>query len=102
MSKTWWDKLFIKRSDCVCHAQAKNLCDATAGRRLRIECLHGEDGICERLREMGFCESSVVEKIADSGTLICKVCDAKVILSKGLAQNVIVKDICSCEGHEHA
>ncbi len=100
MLKTWWNKLFFKRSECVCHAQTKNLCDSAAGRRLRIECLRGEDGTCERLREMGFCESAIVEKVADSGALICKVCDAKVILSKGLAQNVMVKDICSCEGHE--
>ena len=101
MTKTWWNKLFgFKRSECVCNVQAKNLCDAVAGQRLRIQCLRGEEAMCERLREMGFCESSVVEKIADSGTLICKVCDAKVILSKGLAQNVIVKDICACEGHD--
>ena len=51
---------------------------------------------------MGFCEDAVVKKIADSGSLICKVCDAKVILSKELAENIIVKDICPCSGHhEH-
>lgn len=100
MLKPWWNKLFLKHPECVCHAQTRNLCDSVAGRRLRIECLRGEDGTCERLREMGFCESAIVEKVADSGALICKVCDAKVILSKGLAQNIMVKDICSCEGHE--
>ena len=102
MPNTWWKRIFaFKRSECVCHAKTKTLCDAKTGRILRIECLRGEDGVCERLREMGFCESSVVEKIADSGALICKVCDAKIILSKGLAQSVIVKDICPCKGHVH-
>ncbi len=102
MPNRWWDKIFSKPEQCVCHADSKKLTEAPAGTRLRIECLHGEHGVCERLREMGFCEKSEVEKIADSGTLICKVCDAKVILSKGLAQNVMVKHICTCEGHEGA
>ncbi len=93
------NKIIFKRIDCVCYAQEENLCNAMVGRRLRIKCLRGEDGVCERLREMGFCESAVVEKIADSGALICRVCDARVILSKGIAQNIIVKSICSCAGH---
>ncbi len=101
MPKTWWNKFFAPKLECICPAREKSLSEASAGRPLRIECLRGEDGVCERLREMGFCESSVVEKIADSGALICKVCDAKVILSKGLARNVIVKDICPCKSHEH-
>lgn len=99
--KTWWKKLFSKRPECICHAPTKNLSQAPAGRRLKVECLHGEEGVCQRLREMGFCESAVVEKVADSGTLICKVCDSKVILSQGIAQNIIVKDICSCQDHSH-
>lgn len=91
----------FKQFPCVCNAKAKSLCEAGTGRRLRVECLCGEEHICHRLREMGFCESSVVEKIADSGSLICKVCDAKVALGKDLAQQIIVKDICPCQGHGH-
>ncbi len=97
---SFFDKIF-KKDTCVCHASSKNLTQAKSRSRLKVECLCGEEGICDRLREMGFCESSVIEKVADSGTLICKVCDTKVILSKELAKNIIVKDICSCVGHEH-
>ena len=100
MLKTWLNKIWSKKSECVCHAKAKNLCEAPAGSRLRVEYLRGEEKVCQRLREMGFCESSIVEKIADSGTLICKVCDAKIILSKELAEKIIVKDICSCGEHD--
>ena len=99
---TWWKKLISKKDECVCHAQTKSLCEAGEGGRFRVECLCGEDRICERLREMGFCESSVIEKVADSGALICKVCDAKVVLSKELAKKILVKDVCSCsDHHEH-
>jgi ferrous iron transport protein A len=100
MFRKWWSKLRSKEPECVCHAKAKNLCNAAAGTRLRVEYLRGEEKVCQRLREMGFCESSVVEKMADSGALICKVCDAKIILSKELAEKIIVKDICSCGEHE--
>ncbi len=102
MKTTWWKKLFHpKGRECVCHAQLKTLSEADEGGHLKIECLRGEDGVCQRLREMGFCESSIVQKVADSGALICKVCDAKVILSKELGQKIIVKDICPCKDHEH-
>ena len=104
--KSWLNKLFsLKKHECVCHSGTKNLCEALAGRRVRIEGLKAEEGICHRLREMGFCERSIVEKVTESGALICRVCDAKVALSRDLAQKIIVKDICSCEGHgmdEHA
>lgn len=98
-------KLFThKKDECVCHTETKTLSDAQTGQHVRIECLRGEEGVCQRLREMGFCEKAVVEKVAQSGALICRVCDAKVskvILSKELAKKIIVKDICLCEGEEH-
>ena len=100
MAGAWFNKFLSKKSECVCQAPSKSLCDASAGQHLRVQCLCGEEGICQRLREMGFCESSIVKKVADSGALICKVCDAKVILSKELAQKIIVKDICPCQGHD--
>ena len=102
MRKAWLKKIFhSKRAECVCHTPVKSLCQASSGSRLRVEGLKAEEGTCHRLREMGFCESSVIEKVAESGALICKVCDAKVILSKELAEKIIVKDICPCQDHHH-
>ncbi|MCR4337748.1 MAG: ferrous iron transport protein A [Candidatus Omnitrophica bacterium] len=101
MVNKWLKNLWsFKKQECVCHADVKNLSKAVVGRPLRVECLRAEEGMCQRLREMGFCESSVVEKVADSGALICKVCDSKVIISKGVAEKIIVKDICPCQGHQ--
>jgi len=88
----WWKKILGKKQ-CACETTGKTLKDADVGQSVAIECLHGEEGVCQRLREMGFCESSVVQKLADSGALICKVCDAKVVISKKLAENIIVKDL---------
>jgi len=98
---SWWKKILgAKKEECTCGKSCQKLSEAATGSRLHIECLHGEEGTCQRLREMGFCESSVVEKIADSGALICKVCDSKVVISKKLAENIIVSDICHLKGHK--
>ena len=100
MSHHWLKNLFkLKTDECRCEASSINLSEAIVGSTLRIECLHGEEGTCQRLREMGFCEAAQVEKIADSGSLICRVCDSKVAISRDLARNIIVKDICQLKGH---
>ncbi len=87
-----------KDHKCDCQKSTTTLNDAPTGSSMRIECIQGEEGTCHRLREMGFCESSVVEKIAQSGSLICRVCDSKVIISKSLAKNIIVNDVCQHKG----
>lgn len=69
------------------------LTDVPVGHKVRILRLQGEDGNAQRLREMGFRESAVIEKSADSGAIICKVVDARVAISKKLAQNIVVKDL---------
>ncbi len=96
VNMSWFKRLFnIKNKSCACETKScKNLSQVPTGKSVRIECLNGEESTCQRLREMGFCEQSVVEKIAQSGALICKVCDSKVIISKKLAENIIVNDIC--------
>ncbi len=90
-----WLKEKLTYKTCDCESGERTLHDVPIGKSVVIDCLRGEPGTCQRLREMGFCESSVVQKIADSGALICKVCEAKVIISKKLANNIIVRDICA-------
>ncbi len=107
MIKALWKKLFVPKTCgcCAClslprrqadgrQAGEKTLNDVGTGQSVRIECLRGEEGVCQRLRELGFCESAVIEKVADNGGLICRVCDARIAISKGLAGNIIVKDLC--------
>ena len=108
MIKALWQKLFVPKT-CGCRAcrtgrvgpaprdrpaGEKTLNDVGTGQSVRIECLRGEEGVCQRLRELGFCESAVIEKVADNGGLICRVCDARIAISRGLAGNIIVKDLC--------
>ena len=93
MLQTLWRRLFAPKK-CGCCAGEKTLNDVGTGQSVRIECLRGEEGVCQRLRELGFCESAVIEKVADNGGLICRVCDARIAISKGLAGNIIVKDLC--------
>jgi len=71
----------------------KTLCDVENGQSVLVYQLRGEPTACERLREMGFCESARVEKLTESGALICRVCNSRVVLSESLARSVIV---CVC------
>lgn len=103
MFQALWRRLFAPKScECCAPRGEKTLNDVGTGRSVRIECLRGEEGVCQRLRELGFCESAVVEKVSDSGGLICRVCDARIAISKGLAGNIIVKDVCSRQEVDHA
>ncbi len=70
-----------------------NLCDVSVNIPVRIKALQGEPSMCQRLREMGFCEFAEVRKISQSGSLICHVCGSKVALSKYLAKNILVERI---------
>ena len=70
--------------------ETDSLCNVADGQSVVIKHLKGKDLDCQRLREMGFCEQARVEKISGKGTLICRVCDSKVVISQGLAKNILV------------
>jgi Fe2+ transport system protein FeoA len=48
---------------------------------------------CERLRDMGFCEQLQVRKIAGGRNLICSVCGTRMVISRELAEQVLVAPI---------
>ena len=93
MFKKWWNEKFASKKPCGCCGEEKTLSNAQIGEKVMIASLRGDKAVCQRLREMGFCEKAVVEKVADSGALICKVSDARIVISKTLAENIIVKDV---------
>ena len=68
-----------------------NLCDVASQVTVRIKAIEGEPGVCQRLREMGFCEFAEIRKVSEGGPLICHVCGVKVILSRYLAKNILVE-----------
>ena len=53
--------------------------------------LSGQDEVCQRLREMGFVESIIIERISGQGTLLCQVGNTRVGLSEGAAQHILVE-----------
>lgn len=87
-----WDHIFHKKLKTDNSAQP-SLSQVPAGHAVRILRLSGDDAVIHRLREMGFTESAVINKIADSGAIICKVAQARVAISKKLAQNIFVQDM---------
>ena len=57
----------------------------------RVCSLDGEAGTCSRLREMGFCESAIVEKVAGEKTLLCQLCGTRIALSDRAADHIVVE-----------
>lgn len=64
-----------------------------AGRSGRVAKLDGQAELSQRLREMGFCESAVIQKIAGKHMLICQLCGTRVALSNRAARNIMVEPI---------
>ena len=92
MASSWLNNLLGRRKKDSDNGEIL-LSDVFVGHRVKIIRLSGEQSVTHRLREMGFRESAVVDKVADSGAIICKVVDARVAISKKLAQNIFVEDM---------
>jgi ferrous iron transport protein A len=88
---SWLTDLLSKKRNAT--AEGLTLSDVAVGHRVKILRVGGEQAEAHRLREMGFRESAIVEKTADSGAFICKVGEARVALSRKLGQNILVEDL---------
>jgi ferrous iron transport protein A len=53
--------------------------------------LCGEAGFCARLREMGFGETALIEKIGGAKTLLCQLYQTRIALSERAARYIIVE-----------
>ncbi len=67
------------------------LTDLPVGTSGRICKLSGQIEFCQRLREMGFCESVVIEKISGRGTMLCQLCNTRIALSGLAAKHIVVE-----------
>ena len=67
------------------------LSELPSGAAGRVCALNGAADVCQRLREMGFCESAVVQKISGQSTLLCQVCGMRVALGEGVARHITVE-----------
>ena len=65
------------------------LCQLRPGTSGRICVLQGDDDFCQRVREMGFGELTVVTKIS----ILCQINGTRIALSHGAAQNILVSQV---------
>jgi ferrous iron transport protein A len=67
------------------------LTELPVGKAARVWALDGENTLCSRLREIGFCESAVIERISGRKTLLCQVCGTRIALSDRAAAHIVVE-----------
>lgn len=79
------------KSDCetlVCPLNS-----VKAGTKVRIKRLCVANEVATRLREIGFCEDTVVRLLTSRANIICMVCSARLALSEQLARAILVEPI---------
>lgn len=71
--------------------QPTTLLDAPVGKKMQLHALNTKPEVCQRLREMGFCESAQVIKLSSGSNLICQVCGVRLALSRELGNCIMLK-----------
>ncbi len=71
--------------------QRMTLTELPVGATGRVCALSGETNVCARLRELGFCESAMIEKISGQKTLLCQLCGTRIALSERTASHIVVE-----------
>ena len=69
------------------------LSDLTSGEKGKVCDLQGDASVCSRLREMGFCEEAVVERVSGNSTMLCQVCGTKIALNGRAANHIVVEKL---------
>ena len=67
------------------------LCQLPAGATGRVCELTGDDSFCQRVREMGFGEASLVTKISGTSTSLCLVNGTRIALNHRAAMSILVE-----------
>lgn len=64
-----------------------------AGTEARVARLDGKAETCQRLREIGFCESAVICRVGGEHVMVCQVCGTRVALNRMLAEVIHVEPL---------
>jgi Fe2+ transport system protein FeoA len=64
-----------------------------AGTAVRIRELSTPPEISHRLRELGLCEQQEIKLVSRHTNIICQVCNARLGISRQLAESIIVEPI---------
>jgi Fe2+ transport system protein FeoA len=76
--------------------QQRELCPLNrvkAGTSVRIKQLTASPEVTHRLREMGFCEEQQITLVSTHVNVICQVCNARLGLSRQLAEAILVEPL---------
>lgn len=66
-----------------------------AGTEARVQRLEGQASVCQRLREIGFCESAVISRLSGGDNLVCQVCGTRIALHPAFGETIHVEPILS-------
>ena len=69
------------------------LCQLPTGTMGRIRELTGDLDFCQRVREMGFGESTFVTKVGGCGPFICQINGTRIALSHSAAMCIMVEQL---------
>jgi ferrous iron transport protein A len=64
-----------------------------AGAEARVLRLNGNGVVCQRLRELGFCESAIVSRVSGRHSMVCQVCGSRVAMHRELAEQIHVEPL---------
>ena len=79
--------------DCCPEVETYPLSSVEAGTTVCIKQLAVQPDVLNRLREMGLGEEQRIRLISRHPSLICQVCNARVALSKELAESILVEPL---------
>jgi len=63
------------------------------GMRVCVKKLTSRPEVCDRLRELGLVEDQEVRLVSRHHNVICQICNARVALSKALADAILVQPL---------
>jgi ferrous iron transport protein A len=69
------------------------LCQLPVGATGRVCELTGDEGFCQRVREMGFGEAALVTKISGTSTSLCLVNGTRIALNHLAAMSILVETL---------
>lgn len=69
------------------------LCQLPAGTTGRVCELTGDEGFCQRVRELGFGEAALVTKISGTTTSLCLVNGTRLALNHHAAMSILVEPL---------
>ena len=64
-----------------------------AGSVVCIKRLSTAPEVTDRLRELGFCEEQKIKLVARQSSYICQVCNARLGISRALADSILVEEV---------